>query len=280
MNSSQSKSAAPSVASIKLVAIDLDGTLLTSEKKVCERAAAALRCLPPDVRIVIASARPPRSVRHIYRVLGLSTWQINYNGALIWDEPANRAVYHRPMSGKLVQAMIETARDMFDEVLVTCEVMDRSHTDRNDDSFTTETGKMFKPDVIAPFETFCEQPITKLMLLGEPRMLSKLEPLLVERFGESVTVLQTDDHLLQIMDRRVSKAVALKKVADHYGIKAEQIMAIGDAPNDVGMLQYAGVAIAMDNANPIVKKVADWIAPSNDDHGVHAALVRYGVCPA
>ena len=55
-------------------------------------------------------------------------------------------------------------------------------------------------------------------------------------------------------------------------------MAIGDAPNDVGMLQLAGVAIAMDNAHGIVKAEADWIAPSNDDHGVHAALVRYGLC--
>ena len=53
---------------------------------------------------------------------------------------------------------------------------------------------------------------------------------------------------------------------------------IGDAPNDVGMLQYAGVAVAMDNAHAMVKKIADWIAPSNDDHGVHAALVRYGLC--
>jgi len=54
-----------------------------------------------------------------------------------------------------------------------------------------------------------------------------------------------------------------------------QVMAIGDAPNDVGMLQLAGVAVAMDNARPVVKAVADWIAPSNNDHGVHAALERF-----
>jgi len=55
-------------------------------------------------------------------------------------------------------------------------------------------------------------------------------------------------------------------------------MAIGDAPNDVGMLQLAGVAVAMDNAHGVVKEVADWVAPSNNDHGVHAALVKYGLC--
>src|SRR5436190_20679293 len=73
---------------IKLVAIDLDGTLLDKSKKVCAKAAVSLRALPATgVKVVIASARPPRSVRHIYQQLGLDTLQINYNGALIWDEP-------------------------------------------------------------------------------------------------------------------------------------------------------------------------------------------------
>lgn len=265
-------------SSIRLIAIDLDGTLLTDEKKVCSKAAESLKCLPAEIRVVIASARPPRAVRQIYRELGLSTWQINYNGAVIWDEINSRAVFHRPIAGALVREMIEMSRDMFDEILITCEIMDRWHTDRADNSFTTETGKMFKPDVVAPYETFCEQPITKLMLLGEPQMLNKLEPMLLERFGKSVTIVQTDDHLLQIMHHNVSKAVALKKVAEHYGVSRDEILAIGDAPNDVGMLQYAGVSIAMDNAKSVVKEVADWIAPSNNDHGVHAALVRYGIC--
>jgi hydroxymethylpyrimidine pyrophosphatase-like HAD family hydrolase len=77
----------------------------------------------------------------------------------------------------------------------------------------------------------------------------------------------------------VGKSTALQWVADHYSVAIENIMAIGDAPNDVGMLQLAGIAVAMDNAKPVVKDVADWIAPSNNDHGVHAALMRYGLCP-
>lgn len=264
---------------IKLVAIDLDGTLLTSAKQVSEKTVRALRCLPSaGVRVVIASARPPRSVRAVYRGLGLDTLQINYNGALIWDEPRRRAIFHRPMSGHLVREIIETARGMSNDVLVSCELLDRWFTDRDDHTHTTETGKLFKPDVICPLEDFCDRPITKLMLLGKPQMLVQLLPVLNEEFGQIVTILHADDDLIQIMDNRVSKAIALKKVAESYRIEPEQIMAIGDAPNDVGMLQLAGVAIAMTNAHPIVKAEADWIAPSNDDHGVHAALVRYGLC--
>ena len=262
---------------IKLVAIDLDGTLLDSNKKVSEQTVRGLQCLS-GARVVSASARPPRSVRHIYRQLGLDTWQINYNGALIWDEINQQPIFHRPMKAELAREMIDIARDMFDEVLIHAEIMDKWYTDRDDTSHTTETGKLFKPDGICSIDGFCAQPITKLMMLGEPPVLTRIEALLLEEFSDKVSILHTDRDLLQIMDKRVSKAVALHKVAAHYGIKQEEVMAVGDAPNDVGMLQYAGVAVAMDNAHDMVKKIADWIAPSNDDHGVHAALVKYGLC--
>jgi Cof subfamily protein (haloacid dehalogenase superfamily) len=267
-----------STSAIRLVAIDLDGTLLNDSKQISEQTLAALCGLPgAGVKVVIASARPPRSVRAIYRELGLDTWQVNYNGALIWDEVNQRAVFHRPMGGPVVRSIIDYARDMFDEVIVSCEILDKWYTDRADNSFTTETGKMFQPDVIAGYESFCELPVTKLMLLGEPRIILKLEAVLAEKFDQ-VTILKTDKDLLQIMDRRVSKAVALEKVAKYYHVPMEQVMAIGDAPNDVGMLQAAGVGVAMDNAHDLVKEVADWVAPSNNDHGVHAALKRYGLC--
>lgn len=264
---------------IKLVAIDLDGTLLNSNKQVSEQTVRALRCLPGNgVKVVIASARPPRSVRHIYRALGLDTLQINYNGALIWDEPGNRVLFHRPMSGTLVREMCDAARACCDDVLVSCEILDRWFTDRPDNTYTTETGRLFKPDYVGPIESFCNRPITKLMFLGAEELMKRIEPVIVEKFGGLVTVLHADKDLLQIMDKRVGKSAALRKVAEMYGVDTSEIMAIGDAPNDVGMLQLAGVAVAMDNAHPKVKRVAHWVAPSNNDHGVLAALVRYGLC--
>jgi Cof subfamily protein (haloacid dehalogenase superfamily) len=264
---------------IRLVAVDLDGTLLNDSKQVSEQTVDALCCLPGHgCRVVIASARPPRSVRAIYQSLKLDTLQINYNGALIWDEPNQQAVFHRPLPAALVRDIVDFSRDHYEEVLVSCEVLDRWYTDRIDDAFTTETGRLFKPDVVAPVEEFCAIDATKLLLLAEPQIIARLEPELVERYGDRVTILQTDDYLLQIMHPRAGKAAALQMVAAHYGVPLEQVMAIGDAPNDVGMLQLAGVAVAMDNAHRAVKEVADWVAPSNNDHGVHAALARYGLC--
>ncbi len=267
-----------SPARIRLVAVDLDGTLLTDSKRVSEQTVGALRCLPDrDVKVVIASARPPRSVRHIYHELGLRTLQINYNGALIWDEPTQRIAFHQPMDPALVLSIVELARDMYEEVLVSCEILDRWYTDRAEQPYTTQTGRIFRPDLVAPLEEFCTQPITKLLLLGEPRLVSRLEPLLMDNFPD-VSIVRSDGELIQIMDRRASKANALRLVARHYRVPMTEVMAIGDEVNDVSMLRAAGVAVAMDNAHPTVKGVAHWVAPSNNDHGVHAALRRFGLC--
>ena len=264
---------------IRLVAVDLDGTLLNDSKQVTEQTAGALACLPSkDVKLIIASARPPRAVRGIYQALGLDTLQINYNGALIWSEPFQRVIFHRPMRGSLARDVVEFARDMFEETIVAVEILDKWYTDRHDPAHTTETGKMFEPDVICAVDELCAQPVTKLMLMAEPQIILRLEDVLAKSFGDLVTILKTDKDLLQITHPEVSKATALAKVATWYQVPMEQVMAIGDAPNDVGMLQAAGVSVAMDNAHQLVKDVADWVAPSNNDHGVHAALARYGLC--
>ena len=268
----------PSDRTIRLVAIDLDGTLLNDSKLVSDQTAQALCGLPErGVKVVIASARPPRSVRHIYQSLKLDTWQINYNGALIWDEPNRRIVFHQPLSGELARQIIEQARRLFPGVLVSCEVQDRWLTDRLDQKHTTETGRLFQPDQIASIAEMCAEPVTKVLLLGRPEMVSQLRHV-VEETQPEVVVVQSDPDLIQITDRQVSKATALLRVAGHYDIPMNQVMAIGDAANDIPMIQAAGIAIAMDNATPQVKRIADWVAPSNNDHGVHAALQRYGLC--
>jgi len=270
--------ASPAAEPIRLVAIDLDGTLLDDRKQISPQTIAALEeVVERGVRVIIASARPPRSVRHIYAALKLQTWQINYNGALIWDEPGKKTVFHRPLPGVVVRQIVEQARRIYPGVQVSCELMDRWYTDRRDDEHTTETGRMFAPDVVAPLQSFWDVSMTKILLLGKPAGIDELETNLEMVFDKDMCLVRADPDLIQIMDKQVGKAPALKMVADHYGVAAKQILAIGDAPNDLGMLRFAGASVAMDNAHPAVKQAAQWIAPSNNDHGVHAALVRYGL---
>lgn len=278
MPSPNPPSTPPAHAPIRLVALDLDGTLLNDAKEVSQRTLEALAGLSQrGVKVVIATARPPRSVRHIYQQLRLDTLQINYNGALIWDPLAKTAFFHRPIPADVVRNIIASAREAYSDVQVTCEVLDRWYTDFFDPRYITETGRLFRPDVIAPIDKFLTEPITKLLLLSNPLILDALVPALGQAYEREVSLVRTEPNLIQIMERQVSKARALMMVARFYEVPMNQVMAIGDAPNDVGMLQSSGVAIAVDNAHPRVKEVAHWVAPSNNDHGVQAALERYGL---
>ncbi len=261
---------------IKLIALDLDGTLLDSKKRISAPTVKALRALPKlGVRVVIASARPPRSCRAIYDGLGLDTWQINYNGALIWDPAKGKAVKHWPMRGELVWQMVKLARASVPNVQVAAEVIDRWFTDRHDPYRTTVTGKLFRPDVVAPLEQWAQQSTTKLMFLAEPRKVARIREALRAKFPQKVKVVHADPDLVQVMSDAAGKDVALRMVTEHYGIDRRHTLAVGDAVNDLDMLRAAGVGIAVANGCDECKAAARWVAPSNDDHGVYEAVLKF-----
>ena len=255
---------------VRLIALDLDGTLLDSRKRISGRTVRVLRALPDQgIRVVLASARPPRSCKAIYEGLGLDTWQINYNGALVWDPRTNRSVYHWPMPGELV------GRELVKNVQVAVEIVDRWYTDRHDPYRTTVTGRMFKPDVVAPVSHWARLSATKLMFLAEPRRVARIREGLREQYGHLVKVVHADPDLVQVMSNQAGKDVALRLVAQHYGIPIEQTLGVGDALNDVDMLRASGVAVCVANGCDEAKAISHWIAPSNDEHGVYEAIKRY-----
>ncbi len=259
---------------IRLVAIDIDGTLLNSAKQVTDTTAAMLQAARQEagVRIVLATARPPRSVMSIYTRLGLDTPLINYNGALVYDPLAKRVLMHKPIGCKTSRQIIDLARSVYPEVVVSAEILDRWYTDRFDPSLVTETGRRFRPNVIAPVDQWLTQAVTKLLLLGEPENLEKIAGAVTAKFRRQVTIIQTEWHLLQITHVTVSKAQALRVVAGEVGVSSEQVMAIGDNANDVGMLKWAGIGVAMGNASPTVRAAADYVTDHHDADGAAKAI--------
>ena len=264
------------VQRVDMVAIDLDGTLLRSDKRLSKRAVSAIgQATRQGVHVVLASARPPRTVREIYRYLGLETYQVNYNGALIHDMPRNRHIFHQPLPPRLARKIARLARRMDPNIVVSAEILDRWYTDRVDPTLLTETSKMHHPDFMGPLKSFLHVPVTKLMLLAPHERLTPVREAIRKRFGKQVAVLVSDHHLLQIVHRQVDKAEALQRIAQDYDVPAQQVMCIGDAPNDLGMLKWAGLGVAMANAWAPVRAVADVIVPSNDDDGVAYALEQF-----
>lgn len=260
--------------SIKLVAVDLDGTLLNSAKQITAKNQDALDLSREifGVAVVLASARPPRSVRPFYQQLRLDTPTINYNGALVVDPSSQEVLLHRPLPLEVARRVVTTARKVFPQVLISAEVMDKWYTDRYDDAYDTETARTFEPDVVAPIDSWLDQPVTKLLLLGRQDRLAAMATALRRRLAYQITQVQTEDNLLQIMHATVSKAQALRVVAAHMHVPREQVLAIGDNANDVGMLQWAGLSVAMANAAEPAKAVADHVTDGHDADGVAKAI--------
>lgn len=259
-----------------LMAIDLDGTLLRTDKRISTKVVNAVyEATRRGVHVVIASARPPRAVRAIYERLKLGTYQVNYNGALIHDQPRGRHMYHQPLDAALARQIARLARKIDPGCLVSLEILDKWYTDRVDNALGTETSKLCNPDFVGPLEAFFTVPVTKLMLHAPPDRVHALSAQVKRKFGKQVAILLSDKHLIQIVHRQVDKAVAVKWVADAYDIPAARVIAIGDAPNDVGMLRWAGLGVAVDNAWPMVRDAANVVVPSNDEDGVLHAIERY-----
>ena len=259
---------------IHMVAIDLDGTLLNSDKEITQTTATILRAAREQagVKIVLATARPPRSVMPFYDLLDLDTPMINYNGALVIDPTCQHVLMHRPIPAKVCRGIIQLARRTYGEVLVSAEVMDHWFTDRFDPAYNTETGQLFSPDTVAPVESWTDQSMTKLLFLGVPARLPEVAEAIHREFPHQVTIVQMEDYMLQVMHATVSKAQALRVVAAEMHVRRNQVMAIGDNANDVGMLQWAGVAVAMANAAPQALAVADHVADHHDADGAAHAI--------
>ena len=260
---------------IRMVALDLDGTLLTSRKSITPFTHTAVKLtMARGIHVVLATARPPRSVRGYYAALKLTTPTINYNGALIWDEATRRVIEHVPLDVRIARKVIAWGRKRYPELLVSVEILDKWYTDHTSDvpEYMTETAKHFTPDFVGPIEAFLTVPITKLMLLGDPAWIADIELAAVERFGNAIAQTRSDPHLLQIMNPTISKAGGLAKVAASLGVDPSEVLAIGDAPNDIPMLEWAGLAVAPQNGWDAARQMAHAIVPSNDADGVGVAL--------
>ena len=138
--------------------------------------------------------------------------------------------------------------------------------------YLTETARLHHPDVVAPLKEWLNQAVTKLLLLGRPEDLLKVAAGIRAEFLHQVSLVQTEGYLLQITHATASKAQALRVVAAELGIDREQVMAIGDNANDVGMLQWAGIGVAMANAAPEVLAAADFTTDHHDADGAAKAI--------
>ncbi len=274
--------AAKTAAGIGLVALDMDGTLLNFREAITARVHRALRAaIGRGVHIVLATARPPRAVRFYHQSLGLKTPIISQNGALVWDEKNRRPIHHLSINADLAKKVITFARKMFPDLLACVEIIDKQYAEESMKlpPETSSSRRMFSPEFICPIDAFLRVPATRLLLQASVADLDHLEQAIQTKFPGKFNCFRSNPKLLQLTAEIANKGYALEIVARQFNIPQNRVMAIGDSHNDLHMLQWAGLGVAVANAHENIKSQADHTVPSNDSDGVAVALEQFVLNP-
>ena len=260
----------------KLAAIDLDGTLLHSETHAVTdgNAAAVRKAVQNGAQIVLASGRQWVTIRRFAAQLYLpaDTPIIAYNGAMVRTLGGDLWL-HQPLPADAAAQIVAycAAHGYHLNYYLNDTLYVRDHT-KWVDIYRQRTGTVAQ--VVGDLGCFDGRQPTKLILVDTLETTNRLLRHFKAEFGDTLYITKTEDEYLEFMDPNVSKGRALAEVAGRLGLAAGECAAFGDSFNDIPMLEWAGFGVAMGNARPELKAVADLIAPPADDDGVGAVLAE------
>lgn len=262
--------------SIKLVAIDIDGTLLNSQQEITSEVFSAIQdAKKAGIKIVIATGRPISGVRAILDQLNLTEpgdYVITFNGGLVQDAATGEDIVKDTL----------TYDDYLDIELAARRLHLPMHAstkkgiytaNRNIGKYTVyESMLVSAPIFYRTPEEMEQEEIIKAMMVDEPEILDATIPLLPTSLTEKYTVAKSAPFYLEITPKTVNKGQAIIHLAEKLGLTMDQTMAIGDQENDRSMLKVVGAPVVMENGNSELKKIAKYITKSNDESGVAHAL--------
>ena len=265
---------------IKLVAIDIDGTLLDSNRRITQRVKDAVqRANEQGVYIVLCTGRPLPGVEPLLEELNLyssNDYVITYNGSLVQATQSQEVIskytlpYEDFLEIELMARKVGSHLHMSDEHSIYTFNRDIGKYTVHEAYLVDMPLKYRSVEEISP-----DINVIKMMMIDEPEVLDAAISKLPASFKEKYTTVKSTEFYYEILNKEASKGNALEKLAAHLGIPIEQTMAIGDNENDLSMIEKAGIGVAMGNATPNVKEAADVITTTNDQDGVAEILLKY-----
>lgn len=263
-----------------LIALDLDGTLLTDQKVISERTKKiVLQAKKEGHIVVIATGRPHRASIDYYHELGLTTPMVNFNGALIHHptDPKWKAL-HSPLPERTAKKIIQTCYDL--EVKnIMAEVSDDVYLDRYDEELMEilHTDKEENPITIGSLKNQLHEDPTSLLIHPRESHISELRSQLDHDHASVIEHRKWGApwNVIEVVRKGMNKAVGLKRIAHYYHIPQEQVIAFGDEDNDLEMIEYAGVGVAMGNAIEELKTLAKHVTKTNEQDGIGLFLEHY-----
>lgn len=269
----------------KLVASDIDGTLLNSQDRVIRRLREVInRLTTTGVHMTLATGRPHRWLKPVLDQLPVRPVCVCANGAVIYDSASDRVIQSRQLDPQVMSEVVELARGALAKsggVGVAVERVGETASDREEDYFAV-TPEYFPAWEAEGFSTESEadvigQPAVKLLLrnvnLGAAEMFELVHPVINET--KAHVTFSMSEGLLEVAAPGVTKALGVADLVGMYGVEQSETISFGDMPNDIEMLGWTGIGVAMGNARPEVKAAADHITATNDDGGVADVLERW-----
>jgi len=259
----------------KLIALDLDGTLLTHDKQISSRNKAAIaKAQEREVAVVLASGRTHEATSRYAKMLDMSASNIviSYNGARV-GTLGGELLYERGVSADQAAYVIDYAQEhglhlnfYWEDVLYVREINEWSRLYQN------RTGSV--PNPIGSLDKMKGRAPTKLLIVNSFERTTSLLAPMKAHFGDTLYITKTDDEYIEFMNPEVNKGHALEFVANKLGVNRENVWAFGDNYNDVAMLEWAGWSVAMQNGKAEAKMIASEIGPDSEDDGVAQVLER------
>lgn len=259
----------------KLIAVDLDDSLLDSDLQISAKNKEALTdAMEKGVLVTIATGRMFKSALVYAQQLGLDVPIITYQGGLVKNAFSKDVLYNKTLPLDICQKIIRICKEK--SLHLQIYIGDEYYIEEENkysDIYYKNVG--VKGQLVESFDKFLVDEPNKVLIIDEPDRIIEIRNEFVELFSSEIEVTTSRPVYLEFTHKDATKGKALEYLANLKGIKRENVIAIGDSYNDISMLQYAGLGVAMGNAPEDVKIHADYVTGKNDEDGVAQAIYRF-----
>lgn len=260
----------------RIIALDLDGTLLTSNRTITPNTLQLLLALQKKgCKVVISTGRPVFGASRIADQLHLGDYGgyvMAYNGGVVMNWQTKEVVYANYLEPEAITTAYQYATQAGFAIICYHDPYLVSESELNPlmEQSLKRNGLIFRK-----VDSFLEEvtyPISKCMIIGDPTPLAELERRILATHPADFTVYRSESFFLEVVSPGINKGQGLSVVLDHLSLTPDQLIAFGDCYNDIPMLRLAGLGVTMGNADQEVKDAADLVAPTNDEEGVAKIL--------
>lgn len=259
----------------KLMAVDIDGTLINSKGILTEETRKAIIAgVERGLIFTISTGRPFQGVEYFSRILNLDFPYITYNGAMVIMGKSKEILYEQKLSSESAQRIIDLGKK-FDTMTIIWTDNKLFVTELNERVQKYKQISGVEPIVINNFYELIREGVTKILWYDEIDKIEQYQAQVGKYLDGSVNFHTSRPMFLEFVDKKASKAIAMEKLGEHFGIRRSEMIAIGDGYNDLSMIEYAGLGVAMANSEDDIKEKADFITLSNDEDGVAHVINKF-----